>query len=48
MQELAFVLDYESVSSLSHLEAGRKLPTLETALHRLTPDIATLSSELLR
>ena len=44
-QELAFVLDYESVSSLSRLEAGRKLPTLETALklevafQRLVPDI---------
>ncbi len=31
-RELAHILGYKSVSSLSHLERGRKLPSLRTAL----------------
>ena len=31
-RELAHILGYKSVSSLSHLERGRKLPSLQTAL----------------
>lgn len=31
-RELACILGYQSVSSLSHLEAGHKLPALQTAL----------------
>lgn len=31
-RELARILGYQSVSSLSHLEAGHKLPALRTAL----------------
>lgn len=44
-RQLAHVLGYQSVSSLSHLESGRKLPSLttamklEVALQRLIPDI---------
>jgi transcriptional regulator with XRE-family HTH domain len=31
-RELAHIMGYQSVSSLSHLEAGHKLPSLTTAL----------------
>ena len=31
-RELARILGYQSVSSLSHLEAGHKLPSLQTAM----------------
>lgn len=31
-RELAYILGYKSVSSLSHMEWGRKLPSLRTAL----------------
>ena len=31
-RELAFIMGYESVSSLSHMEAGRKLPSLRTVM----------------
>ena len=31
-RELARIMGYQSVSSLSHLENGRKLPALKTAL----------------
>lgn len=31
-RELAYIMGYHSVSSLSHLEAGHKLPALQTAL----------------
>ena len=31
-RELAYILGYRSVSSLSHLECGRKLPSLRTAM----------------
>lgn len=44
-RELAHVMGYKSVSSLAHMEAGRKLPTirtimkLEAALQRPLRDI---------
>ena len=44
-RDLAHILGYKSVSSLSHLERGRKLPSLQTAfkleqaLQRLIGDI---------
>lgn len=44
-RELAHILGYKSVSSLSHMERGRKLPSLKTAmmleqgLQRLIGDI---------
>lgn len=31
-REFAHILGYQSVSSLSHLEAGHKLPALQTAM----------------
>lgn len=31
-RELARVLGYKSVSSLSHMEAGKKLPSIRTAI----------------
>jgi transcriptional regulator with XRE-family HTH domain len=31
-RDLARILGYKSVSSLSHMECGRKLPSLQTAL----------------
>lgn len=44
-RELAFIVGYESLSTFAQLEAGRKLPSLptalklEVALQRLVPDI---------
>ncbi len=44
-RELAFIVGYESLSAFSQIEAGRKLPSLptalklEVALQRLVPDI---------
>lgn len=31
-RELARLMGYQSISSLSHMEAGRKLPSLRTAM----------------
>ena len=31
-RELARIMGYESVSSLSHMEAGRKLPSIKTVI----------------
>ena len=31
-RELARIMGYESVSSLSHMEAGRKLPSVKTVM----------------
>ena len=31
-RELARIMGYESVSSLSHMEAGRKLPSIKTVM----------------
>ncbi len=44
-RELAHIIGYQSVSSLSHLENGHKLPSIKTAMklevafQRLIPDI---------
>lgn len=44
-RELAFIVGYESLSTFAQIEAGRKLPSLPTALKlevaflRLVPDI---------
>ena len=44
-RELAFIVGYESLSTFAQVEAGRKLPSLatalklEVALQRLIPDI---------
>ncbi len=44
-RQLAHIIGYQSVSSLSHLERGRKLPSIQTAMklevafQRLIPDI---------
>ena len=44
-RQLAHIMGYQSVSSLSHLENGHKLPSIKTAMklevafQRLIPDI---------
>ena len=53
-RELAHIIGYQSVSSLSHLENGHKLPAIKTAMklevafQRLIPDIFSKLYEAVR